>query len=149
MGVMPMEIVETVYDRGYPHNTQALYVYCDTCGSFQIKKTTSVRQWFLLIGGFLFLYLLMYLQVEVKFFVLMLLYGGLAISAWGPPAYECKKCGAPTSTRLNTRRYAANNSLIDVPEEQIVKLYLSYWLDTTGDLEEYLMPSDENKSNDV
>lgn len=149
MGVVAMEVTDVFLSRGYPHVSRAVYVYCDACGSFRIRTLTSVRQWFVIIGGFLFLYLLLYLHTGMANIVqLMLVYILITSYVWGPPAYECKKCGALTSIGMNTRRYSANKIIMDAPDAEIVKIYLGYWPDMTGELDEYLLPPDEEQPKD-
>jgi len=59
MGVVAMEVADSFRSRGYPHYTQAVYVYCDECGSFRVKKILSAKQWILILGGFIVVSLFM------------------------------------------------------------------------------------------
>ena len=38
MGVVRMDTETSFISRGYPYNKATLYIYCDICGSFNIKK---------------------------------------------------------------------------------------------------------------
>ena len=135
-----MEVTNSFLSRGYPHWTRAVYVYCDKCGSFSIKKIPSTRQGLMVLGGVVIIAMLIYTKTSIFIiFFSTLMICIVAAGLWGMPGYECKKCGYTTTIKYNTRNYPSNKSVVDVPEEQIEKFYLGYWPDE-GDLEEYLKP---------
>lgn len=145
MGVVAMEVVDCFLSRGYPHITQAVYVYCDTCGSFWVKKIVSFRQWIFCAGGILVTAVITFPGMPwIPGLMAAIFYGQTAFVFWGLPRYRCKTCSHLTTIKYNTRNYPSNNSVIDVPDNQIEKFYFDYWPDE-GELEEHLKPP-ETKS---
>jgi DNA-directed RNA polymerase subunit RPC12/RpoP len=151
MGVIAMEVTGSFISHGVSHLTQAAYIYCDTCGSFRITKTLSGRQWALILG-------IVFIDAALKYFGfpwwgLIVMTFALCIplmGLWGVSGYRCLKCGHGTTIRYNTRNYQSVTGILDVPKEQIEKVYFNYWTDD-GDLEENLKPpepqTDKNSRN--
>jgi len=148
MGVVPMELSDFVLSRGYPFNTTAVYIYCDNCGSFSVKKYINLRRWLIIACC------TVVVAIICRQFVLgrtigtseLTLYGGIAfvtavltIKYWGFPGYRCRKCGSVTTTRYNTRGCHSDKSIVDVPDSMVQKYYLSNWPDLC-DLNDYLKP---------
>jgi hypothetical protein len=135
--------METKFDfisRGYSHQTSALYVYCDHCGSFNIRSYVSLRKWLflfgcawiLLAGGYAsfrphgqFYWII--LSIVVCFIVLKFF--------WGKTDYKCRKCRQNTSSSYNTRDYPSDPGILDVPNQSIEKLYVGYWPDECDPVE--------------
>ena len=151
MGIVAMEVADSFLSRGYSHFTQAVYVYCDACGSFRVKKILSGRQLTMILGSFFILAYFMYRGLPWLGLVLIALFLCIPIAGlWGIPGYQCLKCGRTTTIQYNTRNYPLSMSIVDVPAEQIEKFYFNYWPDE-GDLAEHLKPpeprADENGQN--
>jgi hypothetical protein len=122
--------------RGYPYYTATLYVYCDECGSFNIKSYIGVGKWLLILaacglmtvgtlaapapGGGVYLY---------GFFVSLAICMFAFKFLWGETDYKCRKCGNVTSIEFNTLNYSPNIGIVDVPDRFIQKRYLGYWPD--------------------
>ena len=141
MGVIAMEIADHIMSRGYSHWTRALYVYCDSCGSFHVRKALSARQWWLISISFLIQAVLTFggvfpwpALIFVAIFLFMVVTG-----LWGLPSYVCRKCGKRTTIKYNTLNHPSRMGVVDVPKEQIEKFYLNYWPDDY-DLDENLKP---------
>jgi hypothetical protein len=152
MGVVPIEAKTDFISRGYPYCKTMLYIYCDSCGSFNIKKILSPRQWLLVVIGSLLIVLIVFLTITTGrpihgkelgnipwsflfFFSLIIII--FIFGLWGIPDFQCRKCKNITTKRFNTRNYTSENIEIDVPKDSIQKYYLSYWPDMC-DLNEYL-----------
>jgi hypothetical protein len=142
MGIVPMEVVDSVASRGYYYYTRSVYVYCDECGSFNIKKYITWWQWLLIIGSVLFLFAFR------GFFPFSLLIGFLVYKLWGFPGYQCRKCGTITTIQYNTRDYPSDHSIVDVPEQSTQKYYMEYWPDEC-DLSDYLKPPPDHEHSDT
>jgi hypothetical protein len=141
MGIVPMEVADSVASRGYYYYTRSVYVYCDECGSFNIKKYVTWWQWLLLIGSVLFV-------IGFRGFPpFSLLIGFLVYKLWGLPGYQCRKCGSVTTAQYNTRNYSSDYSIVDVPVQQIQKYYMEYWPDEC-DLGDYLTPPQDKERPD-
>jgi hypothetical protein len=148
MGVIPMETVDSFLSRGYPHHTTALYVYCDKCGSFNIKHSLSLRQCLLITGGSALAFFAFHVLKNSWFlFLCALIFIGMTIiNFWGLSYYWCRKCWKFTTIRYNTRPLNTK-FVIDVPDKLIQKIYFDYWPDMC-DLNEYLSPPEDlNKRN--
>lgn len=140
MGVIAMEVTGSFISHGDSHVTQAACIYCDRCGSFHITKTLSGRQWALILGAGFSVVVLKYLGISWLSLLLATLFLCIpVIGLWGLPGYRCLKCGCGTTIKYNTRNYQSIINIVDVPKEQIEKLYFGYWIDD-GDLEEHLKP---------
>jgi hypothetical protein len=149
MGSVPMKVGNVFYSHGDACVTYALYIYCDHCGSFNIRKYFSLRQWILIISScsleiaMIYLFILM----NVGWLVILLITLSIVYFAyilWGFPAYRCMKCGKFTTYRYNTRNYISDESIIDVPDHLIQKYNLMGWPDDQT-IESYLSPPIDNK----
>ncbi len=162
MGVVPMESMQLFSYHGDAYVSCAVYIYCDNCGSFNLKKCLSLRQWLLIIGSCSFVAAILYLEslkphaatpywltvdgVALLLFVL----AGIGVTVyglWGFHAYRCRKCGKFTTIRYNTRDYPSDASIVDVPEQRIQKYYLRGWPDDQP-IEAYLSPPKDTKRNE-
>lgn len=125
MGKVAMESRRVGYDRGYPIVEATLYVYCDKCGSFNIKKHITLRKW-ILIALFLAVGViareelppLIFCWILVVFFALPL-WRDILIS------YKCRKCGNEHITDYNVLHHPPyDKSVVDVPDRYTQKRYI-------------------------
>jgi hypothetical protein len=160
MGVVPMKVVDSFSHHGDVCLTYAVYIYCDNCGSFDIKKNLGHRQWLLIIGGFLLGASIIYLKYvlmippvklytfgNVDWLILLFVFltlGLLVFAFWGFPAYRCRKCGKSTTIRYNTRHYPSDLSIVDVPDQLIQKYGLRGWPEDQA-IEAYLSPPEDTR----
>lgn len=130
MGAVAMQERQIGQDRGYPIMEATLYIYCDACGSFNIKTYVpffKIIITLLLISALV----LIYRQVDDWRWYLTLL-PVLFFVMYSPWTwrdiylrYRCRKCGYNHISAHNTRHYPAYDlSSVDVPVEQIQKRYL-------------------------
>ncbi len=132
-----MNVKTEFLSRGYPYCTATLYIYCDECGSFNIKPCISLGKWLLFIAacGIIAIVPLMIFAVGLISSFTSLLIVGLLICVlaykflWEDTDYECKKCGNFTSTAHNTLSYPSDMRIVDVPDRLIQKHTLGYWPD--------------------
>ncbi|HSJ57413.1 MAG TPA: hypothetical protein VLC95_09550, partial [Anaerolineae bacterium] len=122
MGVVPMEVESSFYSRGYAYVTRAVYVYCDQCGSFNVRKHLSYRQVLLLLGALLAAAVAALLASEpistgTRFSVtcggpllVLAVAGAIVAGYWGRPGYSCRHCGGQATTRYNTLSYPSDPS---------------------------------------
>lgn len=128
--------------RGYPYYTATLYVYCDRCGSFDVKAYLGPRKLLLIAGcctlEALSLLAALRLLIPVYWPILCLVGCILAFRyLWGDVNYRCRRCGQIPSTRYNTRAYPSRLDTVDVADQRTQKRYVGYWPDLY-DLDEAL-----------
>jgi hypothetical protein len=150
MGVVPMEIENGYRVHGSYLAYQAVYVYCDRCGTFNVKAVVHPREWFKIGCGLTIFVILLKLSAAGRlnplFAYFSLIFAAIWIAGtWGIPAYRCQKCHCSTSTRYNTRNLPSDPGLVDVPEAKIQKFCLNTWTDLC-ELDEYLKPPDTPRS---
>lgn len=133
--------------RGYPYGTDILYVYCDKCGSFNIKKYIRIRKWLLITItlGIMVISTLTSSQTNRLYCIRFFLSLAICILAfkflWGDTDYKCRKCRntqiivnkpkdlASVIPIYNTRNYPPDMGLIDVTDNLTQKRYQGYWDD--------------------
>jgi hypothetical protein len=146
MGVVIAKDESIFLSRGYPYNKATLYVYCDHCGSFDIKTYLDLSKWLLVASPFALAagVILEFSQskpVSLWWPVAALVVIVLAFKLfWGDKNYRCRRCGRTTSAKYNTLDYSPGTMTLDVPEEAVEKRCLEYWPDVC-DLQEWLKPS--------
>ena len=162
MGVVPKQMESSFSYHGDVFRTVAVYIYCDNCGSFDIDKHLSIRQWLLIISSCLLVAVLIslkyapisfitipYTLAKAYWFLLLFVIpfiGMLVFNFWGFPAYKCRKCGEFTTIRYNTRDYPSDIE-INVPEQLIQKFGLKGWPEDQP-LEAYLCPPEKQKEKE-
>jgi DNA-directed RNA polymerase subunit RPC12/RpoP len=129
MGAVAMEERATgLVDRGYPVMEATLYIYCDDCGSFNIKTYVPVYKWvitLLIIAAVV----LIYRQVEDWRWYLCLV-PILFIGQYLPwrdiyLRYRCRNCGNKYISDFNKLQYPAyDKSIIDAPDHLTQKRYI-------------------------
>src|SRR5512145_290935 len=158
MGAVPVKVVDSFSYHGDFCLTYAVYIYCDNCGSFDIKKALSFRQWLWIVSSCL----LGAAMIGLKYLPIMssnklytfrnvdwpILFGALLVLVLfvflGPPAYRCRKCRNFTTIRYNTRDYPSEDlSIIDVPDQQVQEYGLRGW-PVDQPIEAYLSPPKNN-----
>jgi hypothetical protein len=162
MGVVPKQMVDNFSYHGDVCLTYAVYIYCDNCGSFDIEKVLSIRQWLLMIGGCSLgaigisiryapvSFITIPDQLANRYWLIMLfgflLIGMLVYGFWGFSDYRCRKCGEFTTIRYNTRDYPWDIKM-DVPEQLAQKYGLRGW---PGDqsIKGYLRPPENHKEKE-
>lgn len=151
MGVVHMEVVDSFHYQGTTWVKYAVYVYCDNCGSFNIRKCLSLRQRLLILSGLVLMALVIYLKLAPAIWVVLLCFfpmiGILVSGFWGLPAYKCGKCGQFTTIRYNTRDYPSDKSIVDVPDQLIRKFGLEGWPQAQT-IEDYLHPPEKPRHNE-
>jgi ribosomal protein L40E len=136
-----------------PYARATLYVYCDKCGSFNIKSYIDLRQWLLIIAacGIMAVGTLAgFLSGRVDFTVIFIIISlGICMLAfkllWGDANYKCRKCGSAPSTEYNTLDYPSNMEIVDVPDQLTQKRIMEYWPDSY-DIDYMLKRPKENKT---
>jgi hypothetical protein len=147
MGAVPVKVVGSFIADGDSCLTYAVYVYCDNCGSFNIEKHVSLRQWLLIIIGCSLAIAIIYskyaLSLELcwPFIFMTTLFIGITIfNFWGFPAFRCRECTKFTTMRYNTRNYPSEDtSIIDMPDQLTQKFGLTGW-PVDQPIEAYLRP---------
>ena len=126
MGRVAMNIRNVGQDGGYPIDEATLYVYCDRCGSFDIRTKISTRKWIWIVTALLIVVLL----VKVDKSWIMLCGVGSLIALIALPwkdlllSYKCRKCGNENITDNNVFHYPPyDKSIVDVPAELTQKRY--------------------------
>lgn len=145
MGVVRMRQDSCFLSRGYPCVTDEVFVYCDQCGSFDIKTYVGLRKWLLLAGSVgLIATATFKWHWSGHLSVWWMMLGPAAIIAafglfWGEADCRCRRCRKATTTQYNTLGYPSDMAIVDVPEKLAQKRYLQYWPDLC-DLDEALKP---------
>ena len=113
-------------DRGYPVTEATLYIYCDACGSFNIKTYIPFLKLFLtaiiITGG-------VFLALDNKQWLMCLIPLGW-LSLYLPwkdimLRYRCRKCGNVHITACNSLHYqSCDLSVVDVPDDLTQKRYI-------------------------
>ena len=113
-------------DRGYPVIEATLYIYCDGCGSFNIKTYIPFIKLLIIAGiptaG-------IFLASGNKQWLMCLI--PLGLLAFYLPwkdillRYKCRKCGNVHITDYNSLHYQSHDlSVVDVPENLTQKRYI-------------------------
>lgn len=134
--------------RGYPYSTATLYVYCDNCGSFNIKKYLNFRKWLsviascAMVGSIVFVFSSGPIYNVGYYFLGVIIFFVAIKYLWGNASFKCRKCGKATTARYNTLDYSSHDmNILDVPERLTQKRYLEYWPDQL-DIDNWLTKSD-------
>ena len=115
-------------DRGYPVTEATLYIYCDACGSFNIKTYIPIVK--LVILAVILLLPLLIVQ-NIKEWLACLV--GLSFFAFFVSfpwrdlmlRYKCRKCGNIRITNHNSLNYQSYDlSVVDVPDYLTQKRYI-------------------------
>lgn len=127
MGAVVMKEKSTgLVDKGYPVVEATLYMYCDDCGSFNIKTYTPFVK---LIIAVLIPLAPMFLVQNVKERVgCLFMLSFLAIFLpWRDIMlrYKCRKCGNTRIAHNNSLHYQPYDmSVVDIPESLTQKRYI-------------------------
>jgi len=118
----------------YPYAEATLYIYCDHCGSFNIKTHIGYRKASLIMfaGVLLVVGILALRQLTggIYWFGLCLAVSILAFRyLWGNPDYVCRECGGIPSTRFNTLGYPSDVGILVIPDRLTHKKYRGYYPD--------------------
>jgi ribosomal protein L44E len=132
MGIVAVKDTFTgIVDRGRPTYEVSFYIYCDQCGSFNVKRYISF-------------YVLLILAVIVAAGILVIRFYGkwgicfafLIFIALRLPlkdlllGYQCRKCGNTHMSSDNSLNYPSYDlSVVDVPDHLIQKRCI--YTDTT------------------
>jgi len=120
MGKVAMEARTVGQDGGYPVEEATLFVYCDKCGSFDIKVKVAARKWIWIVTALLIVAFLV--RVD-KSWILLCGVGSLialAVLPWKDLlfSYKCRKCGNERIADENVLNYQPyDKSIVDVPTE--------------------------------
>ena len=113
-------------DRGYPVTEATLYIYCDACGSFNIKTHIPIFKLAfttIIIAGGVFLAL-----GDKQWLVCLIPLGWLSLYLpWKDIMlrYKCRKCGNAHITTYNSLNYQSYDlSVVDVPDSLTQKRYI-------------------------
>ncbi len=149
MGAVVMSVRSDFMHRGYSLYTANLYIYCDHCGSFNIKKYLNFRKWLAIIligcvltGTVTYIYW-KYIIPSKPIYCAPVIFGALVLFLlikflWGDASYKCRKCGKATTVRSNTLDYPPRDtSILDVPESLTQKRSFDFWPDEI-DIDEWL-----------
>lgn len=154
MGVVHLSTDFGFLHQGSSYSYAILYVYCDHCGSFKVRKYTDERKWLTilivcgLVSGSIALMrsgvLFDLAKTWVKWFWAAAILGlipliEVLIRLWGGQAFKCRVCGKPANTRYNTRGYPSSRDILDIPDEQAAKLSMGYWTDLL-EMDEWIKP---------
>ena len=155
MGIVKVKRQFGFLHKGYSYGTDILYVYCDECGSFNIKRRIGLGKWLLVSGTCVLLVLarmLLFTTNPVRdwlssnecFVALVVLVGGYVYWAackelWSDTDYKCRSCGNTriavndrqdcpyTIGKYNTWEYPLSMDIVDVPDRLTQKRYMGYW----------------------
>jgi ribosomal protein L44E len=127
MGAVAMKERSTgLVDRGYPVSEATLYIYCDDCGSFNIKKYIPFIKLLIIatiitVGVFLTLGNKQWLMCVFPLGLLALFLSWKDILL----KYRCRKCGNVHITDYNSLHYQSYDlTVIDVPDNLTQKRYI-------------------------
>lgn len=127
MGAVAMESKSLGFlDRGYPVSEATIYIYCDKCGSFNVK--TYIKFWKLMISGAILTFVVYFVSKDGKnlYCILPLILFAMYIP-WRDIflSYKCRKCRNKQISDRNILRYPSyNKSVIDVPDRLTQKRYI-------------------------
>ena len=115
-----------VRDKGYPVVEATLYIYCDACGSFNIKTYVPFVK---LIIVAIVLIVALFLTLNYNQWLICLLpLGWLALLLpWKDILlkYKCRKCGNTQITDFNSLKYRSYDmSVVDVSDKLTQKRYI-------------------------
>lgn len=123
MGAVIVKTEMIGLDRGYPITTATRYLYCDACGSFDLRTRidfTKLLPLAAVIAGGAWLirqniqWLMCILPLALVCLVLLL--------PWNFPVYQCRKCGNTKISRENSWKYSTHDlSILDVLENRVQK----------------------------
>lgn len=107
MGAVIVKTEMIGFDRGYPITTATMYIYCDACGSFDVRTYISLSKVLpmavVLAGGGTWLirqniqWILCILPLALVCLVLFM--------PWKFPDYQCRKCGNTKISHENSWKY--------------------------------------------
>lgn len=144
MAIIQLESKTVARSRGYPLVTGTLYVYCDECGSFNVKKYMGFEKWFVLlviIGMAFAAYNITAGNPVFMIFVVLPVSIIFLKWGWSEDNYRCQKCGntrialnnekaGPLGiSELNVLHYPNDSVILDVSDKQAQKRYITYWPD--------------------
>jgi len=123
MGAVKVKTEMIGLDRGYPVTTATRYIYCDACGSFDIRTYISFSKVIplavVLAGG------TWLIRQNIQWIVCILplaLVCLVLFMPWKFPDYQCRKCGNTKISHENSWKYPTHDkSILDVPEDRIQK----------------------------
>lgn len=127
MGAVAMEERSTgLVDRGYPVSEATLYIYCDNCGSFNIKTYIPFIKLLIIaiiiaIVGFLISRIENWLPCVFPLIMIAMFIPWRDIFL----KYKCRKCGNVHITDYNSLHYQSYDlSVVDVPDNLTQKRYI-------------------------
>lgn len=126
MGAVALASTTLGHDRGYPIVEATLYIYCDECGSFNIKTYIRLSKlpliFSVLTGGVYIIHLndqWLVCLIPLAFFSLFLPWKDYLIK------YKCRKCGNTRISEYNALHYQSYDlSVVDVPDKLTQKRYI-------------------------
>lgn len=111
--------------RGYPIVEATLYVYCDRCGSFNIKKHITFRKWLMIMGIGCFVAVVVHADKScLGCFVVLAL---LIVPLWRDIllSYKCRQCGYGHLSDYNALGYPSyDKRIVDVAGRCAQKRYI-------------------------
>jgi hypothetical protein len=127
MGAVAMKERSTgLVDRGYPVVEATLYIYCDGCGSFNIKTYIPFVK--LLITAVIITAGILLTVNDRQWLACLLPLGWLSLYLpWRDIMlrYKCRKCGNVRITDYNSLHYQSYDvSVVDVPDNLTQKRYV-------------------------
>ena len=129
MGVVIMKSESIFMDRGYPDSRITLYVYCDECGSFDVRPYWSSRRWSVLgaSAGLVVVGILAAARptgAVLWLFPILILFVLPLRRLWGgyeDDSYRCRRCGRVSQANYNTLDYSSDTVHVDVPDQLVVE----------------------------
>ena len=113
-------------DKGYPVTEATLYIYCDNCGSFNIKTYIPFIK-LLIIAVVIMAGILLSLN-DKQWLMCLIPLGWLALYLpWRDIMlrYKCRKCGNVHISDYNALHYQSYDlSMVDVPDNLTQKRYI-------------------------
>jgi hypothetical protein len=135
MGSVAMGAGGSYFFEGYNITETAYCLYCDECGSFDIKCSFHLPMW----AAFVLIPTVMVLIGATRrgsldqggTIVLMLIAATLiywlTTDSFKHRHHLCRKCGSTVISNSNTREYPAyDRSVLDVPYEATIKYYVEH-----------------------
>jgi hypothetical protein len=131
MGMVAVESKTVGHDGGYPIEEATLYVYCDKCGSFNIRTHISLEKWIMIVIGLTVVAFggrALWINSHESLIPCLAV---LAIIALFVPwrdvllGYKCRKCRNEKITDYNTLHYLPyDKGVVDVPNQLTQKRYI-------------------------